>query len=345
MERIPVDNASVASTYGAAEMDDLGPESGLIPDEGVHALVTVARMYYEQELSQQDIAERLGKSRPTISRMLRAARHQGIVNIDIRVPLERSLPLETALQERLGLDVARVLLIPRGELDSTDRLGRAAASYLQSILQDGLTVGVSNGRTLAAMANYLRPERSLRLEIVQIIGAMGHDQPEIDGPDIARSLAAAYDTTCRFLHVPLLVETASIKATLERDRNIRRTLKMGAEADIALVGVGTLDPNDRSPIFAGSLSQAEVARIRRAGAVGHICGEFYTESGERADVDVNDRTIGIGLEALRRVPSVVAVAGGLTKAAAIVGAVRGNYVSTLITDDRAAERILDFADD
>ena len=310
-------------------------------EEGVHGLVDVARMYYEQELSQQEIASRLGKSRPTISRMLSEARRVGIVRIDVCAPEERSPSLERSLTDRFGLHEVQVQVLKRGDVDPADTLGQAAASYLQAIMRDGLTVGVSNGRALAATARYLRPERSLQLTVVQIIGALGNDNPRIDGPDIARSLADAYDTDCRFLHVPLLVESTEVKQTLLRDRNISQTLRMGAHADVAIVGVGTLDPADRSPIFEGFLSATEIAQLRSAGAVGHVCGEFYTKTGDRARVDINERTIAIGLNALRKIPTVLAVAGGASKAEAILGAIRGRYFNTLITDDGAAVRMLE----
>ena len=309
-------------------------------DQHIHALVAAARMYYEQEMSQDEIAKALGKSRPTISRMLTAARRDGIVHIDIRVPFDRQYALERALQDRFSLRDVRVVQAPAGQPDSVDYLGRAAANYLHSVLQDDITVGVSNGRSVAATAKFLEPERSLHLNVVQIIGALGNDNPAIDGPDIARALAAAYDTQCRYLHVPLVVETAAMRQMLVQSRHISQTLRMGAASDVVLVGVGSVEPTDRSPIFDGFLTQKEIAAIRQAGAVGHICGEFYSETGARMTVDINDRTIGIGLAAVKKVPLVVAVAGGATKAAAIVAGIRGGYLNTLITDDRAAERML-----
>ena len=309
-------------------------------EEQTHALVAAARMYYEQELSQDEIAARLGKSRPTVSRMLTAARRQGIVHIDIRVPLERSVPLERALQERFKLKDARVVLAPSGDPDSADHLGRAAAAYLESTLRDGMTLGVSNGRSLAAAARFLQPENAVQISVVQILGALGHDNPAIDSPDVARAFGVAYDAPCRYLHLPLLVESAAIKQTLLRGHNISQTLRMGAGADVVLVGVGTLDPTNRSPIFEGLITQKEITRVRQAGAIGHICGEFYTATGARADVDINERIISIGLSAVKMVSTVVAVAGGASKAAAVVAGIRGGYFNTLITDDRAAERML-----
>jgi deoxyribonucleoside regulator len=333
-----------ADSDAPATADDsaLGLEdSGLPSASRIRNLVQVARMYYEQDLSQQEIAAAMERSRPTVSRMLTAARELGIVQIDIRDPLERSVALERALQERFGLDVVRVLLTPRDERDLTHRLGRVGAAHLQSVLRAGLTVGVSNGRTMASIASFLEPVELVDVTVIQIIGASGTDDPAIDTPDIARSLAAAYKTTARYLHVPLLVESPELRVTLVRDHNTARTLQAAANADIALVGVGMLDPSNMSPIFKGFLSAADLTRAGKSGAVGHMCGEFFDSEGARLDVELNERVIGIGLRGLKRVPNVIGVAGGASKAVAILGALRGGYLNTLITDDRAAHRLLE----
>lgn len=305
-----------------------------------HALVRAARMYYEQDMSQEAIARELGKSRPTISRMLAAAREQGIVHIDIRVPFDRSEPMERALSERFGLADCRVVMAPRGEVGSVDHLGHAAAEYLQLVLRDGMTLGVSNGRTLASTAKYLEPKRALHLDVVQIIGALGSEDAAIDGPNIARALAAAYDARCRYLHVPLLVDDARTRDMLLRDRRVSEVLQMGTEADVALIGVGTQDPRDRSPLFNGFLTDQDVTAIREAGGVGHICAEHYSAAGERLSISFNDRIMSIGLGALKEIPRVIAVAGGVTKAPAIAAGISGGYIDTLITDDAAAARML-----
>jgi DNA-binding transcriptional regulator LsrR (DeoR family) len=310
-------------------------------DDQLQALVRAARMYYEEDLPQEEIAKALNKSRPTISRMLAAARERGIVHIEIKVPVDRDEDLERALIERYGLNDCRVAVAPPGEPGSVDHLGRAAADFLQTILKDGMTLGVSYGRALAATAKYLEPKRALHLDVVQIIGAMGSDDPAIDGPDIARALANAYDARCRYLHVPLLVDDAQTRDILLRDRNVTQILRLAEASNVALLGVGTLDPQDQSPLLNGYLTRKEVAEVRRAGGVGHICGEHYSASGERLAIEVNDRTIGIGLQALTKIPRIVAVAGGVTKAPAIVGGIRGGYLDTLITDDRAASRMLE----
>jgi DNA-binding transcriptional regulator LsrR (DeoR family) len=318
-------------------------ENGQSVDQ-LDALVQAARMYYEQDLSQSQIAERMGRSRPTVSRLLATARDQGIVRIEIRVPQERNESLERALVRRLGLVDCRVMAASGGAQSVDESLGRGAAAYLKALLQDGMTVGISSGRSLAATARFLEPNHSVHLEVVQIIGALTTDDATIDTPDIARALASAYDARCRYLHVPLMMDSVQARDMLVRDRNVAATLQLAAHADVVVVGIGTLN-RDRGPLLEGLLSPKEVAAISAAGGVGHICGEHYDLAGKRLDIDINDRVVGIGLGALRRIPRGVAVAGGTMKAPAIIGAVRGRYFDTLITDERAANAILRVVDE
>jgi DNA-binding transcriptional regulator LsrR (DeoR family) len=207
-----------------------------------------------------------------------------------------------------------------------------------------MTVGISSGRSLAATARFLEPNHSVHLEVVQIIGALTTDDATIDTPDIARALASAYDARCRYLHVPLVMDNAQARDMLVRDRNVAATLRLAAHSDVAIVGIGTLN-KDRGPLLEGLLGAKEVAAVNAAGGVGHICGEHYDLRGKRLDIDINDRVVGIGLGALRRIPRVVAVAGGAMKAPAIIGAVRGGYFDTLVTDEQAARAILRAVDE
>ena len=304
----------------------------------LRSLVTAARLYYEQDLSQAEIAQRLGRSRPTVSRMLAEARDRGIVHIEVRDVLERSRGLELALADKFGLRHVRV--IPSQEGDGLDELGRTAAALLQSLIVDGMTVGVSNGRALAAAARFLKPQPTARINVVQIIGSTGADDLTTDGPDIARSLAIAYGAQCRFLHVPLVARDHAMRELLAQERTVAQTLKLGRAAELALVGVGTLEPDDRSPIFAGSVGARELARIQQQGAVGHVCGTYYDENGRELPIDINRRILGIGLDAVRRMREVLAIASGANKAPAILGGIRGGLISSLVTDEAAASRLL-----
>jgi DNA-binding transcriptional regulator LsrR (DeoR family) len=106
------------------------------------------------------------------------------------------------------------------------------------------------------------------------------------------------------------------------------------------MGIGALTPGYSSQIWAGYLDERELAWLRSQGAAGHMAAQFYDIHGQLLDVDVNQRSVGIGIKALLGKDPVIAVAGSEAKAEAILGALRGRYLNVLITDDTAARKVL-----
>ncbi|WP_161958452.1 sugar-binding transcriptional regulator [Ornithinimicrobium cavernae] len=301
----------------------------------------MGRLYYEEGLTQSEIALRVHRSRPSVSRLLTAARELGVVRIEVSVPLRQEEHIARALEQRFGLRSASVIVSGGRTGDAlTPDLGRAGAEHLDALVEDGTVLGVSNGRTLAATAKALRARATDRVTVVQIIGALGSENFMIDGPDVTRAVASAYGGMCRYLHVPLLVPSAAIRENLTADPRVRRSLDAGRRADLAVVGVGSVHLTDSSPLFEGLRSEEDLESILAAGAVGHLCGEHLDHRGNPLDHPINERVIGIGLEGLRQIPMVIGVAGGAEKGPAILAALRGGYLDVLVTDDAAARYAL-----
>jgi deoxyribonucleoside regulator len=131
-----------------------------------------------------------------------------------------------------------------------------------------------------------------------------------------------------------------VREVLLQDHNIRGTLARAERADIALVGIGSTRSDLYSLLRAGYMDEAEAERIRATGAVGDICAQHYSLTGEWLDIDINRRVVGISLDILSRIETVIGVAGSSRKGTAILGALRGRYVNVLITDDQAAQKVL-----
>ncbi len=90
----------------------------------------------------------------------------------------------------------------------------------------------------------------------------------------------------------------------------------------------------------GYFSVRELAALRERGAVGDVCTRPYTRDGLPVDEALQRRIVAVEFEDLRRIPTVVAVAGGLEKAEAILGLLRGDLVDVLVTDHVAARAVL-----
>ena len=303
-------------------------------------LVEVAKLYYEDQLTQTQIGRQLQTSRSTVSRLLKEARDKGVVKITIDYPWARDSALERTLTETFDLTNALVLRSnDRPESEVIDGLGILAAGYLETTVQDGMVLGVSYGRSIAATVRHVAGGRR-DLTVLQVIGALGSGNPLQDGPDLARQLANKYGATYRYLHAPLLVESAETRDRLLQEPLVKDLLQTAKQANVVLMGVAPLTEDASGLIFTGYLNKRDLGRLKKAGAAGHMCAQFFGTEGELIDTPFNQRAITIGLETLKTIPTVLTVAGGKEKAAALRGALRGGYINVLVTDDEAARGAL-----
>ena len=304
-------------------------------------LVEVARLYYERSQTQAEIGRQFHISRSTVSRLLQEARDRNVVRISINYPWKRDYDLERQLFKRFQLREVRVLQsMDRPMADVFKGLGVLAAEYLDNCIRDGMTLGVSYGRSIAATIQQLNPTRHVDMNVVQILGALGSGNPLIEGPDLVREIATLYGATYRYLFTPMIVESEQTRNLLLQEPNVQETLALGRSADAVILGIGAHAAETSGLIWTGYLNQKDIAFLRSRGAVGHMCAQHFDDQGRELDVSFNRRVISIGLEALRNIETVIAVAGSQEKAPAILGALRGNYIDVLITDDKAAQNML-----
>jgi len=309
--------------------------------ESNKTLMQVARLYYIEQLTQTQIGERLNTSRSTVSRLLQEARDGGIVKITITYPWERDEELEQVLTKTFSLRDARVLVAYDQDSDEVRRgMGQLAANYLDRTVRDNMIVAVSNGRSIASTIEHLKPSHQVKLTAVQMIGALGSGNPFTDGPDIVRNLAQAYGGQYRYMHAPLLVEDVRTREYLLQEPMVRETLTLAQQADIALLGIGALSDETSGMIWLGYLDANDIRYLKENGAAGHMCAQHFDIQGRVMDIDLNRRTIGMDINALKGIDTVIAIAGGEVKGNAILGAIRGGYLDVLITDDKAAQKVL-----
>ena len=208
--------------------------------ERTDLLAQVASLYYEDGLTQAEIARQVDASRSTISRLLHEAREAGIVEITIHYPWKTDPKLENNLKERFQLRKALVLSARgRAYTEVLRGLGILAARHIDRALTQDSTLGISWGTAVYSTAQALRPKRRLPITVVQMIGAVGIGDPLIDGPDLARLMADIYRGEYRYLHAPLVVENGQVRQGLLQEPRIQETLGLARKVDIALVGIGS----------------------------------------------------------------------------------------------------------
>ena len=308
--------------------------------ERLKMMVQVAQMYYEYGQTQQDIAERLNISRPTVSRLLTQAQEEGIVQITVHNPLGYCSQLEEIF--RREFDLKEVMISPHLNEDTAETLSEVAANYLYRILKDGDTIGVAWGKTLQHLAHSLKPKNLLNIRVVQMKGGMGLSGSNIHASQIVESFSTAFRGKAYFLPVPAIVDTCNVKKTFMSDSSLRRTLQVAEEINVAVFSIGATQAT-AAQIEAGYLTVSEMYSLQTKGAVGDICSRFFTIDGKLADPELDQRTIGLDLAHLEKAKYAIAIAGGKEKAAGILGALRGKFINVLISDEETATLVLEMA--
>ncbi len=309
-------------------------------------ILEAARLYYEGGLDQAQVAKQIQVSRSYVSRLLTEARQNGLVEIRVRHPLPVAEDLQDTLAKRFGLQEARVLALQDWDYPETlKRLGALAARFLESALRQHDRLGIGWGTAIHATVQAFNPHRFLTAQVIQMIGGLGATNPEIDGTDLARRLAEKLGGPYRYLQAPLVVESATVCAALMRGPSIKEVLALARKARLAVIGIGTINKTYSSLLRAGFVTEVALRDLEEHGVVGDVCCRHYDLSGRIVDVELNERVVGIDIKSLKRIPCIVGVAGGIAKAPAILGALRGHLVNVLITDDRTAREVLRLDDE
>jgi len=300
----------------------------------------VSTLYYQRDMTQQLIADRLGLSRPTVSRLIQEAQQQGIVQITVVPARGLHLELETELEERFGL--AEVLIVnvdSRRPAELSRQIGTAASGYLARTMQRGDTIGLSWGNTLNAMVQAMPAVPGEDLRIVQVLGGIGPPDAEAYAGDMVRRLAQQLGASPVLLPAPGVVATTGVRDALRRDPHVRTALASHDKLDTVFVGIGSLKSN--VVLNDGhSLPDGTLERLAAAGAIGDIALRFFDKDGQQVQTPLDKRILGITVDQLRRVRRVVAVAGGAEKLDAIHAGLRSGLVHVLITDHATAAALV-----
>ncbi len=303
-------------------------------------LVEIARKYYIDELSQQEIAREYSLSRPTVSSILKQCRDEGIVEIKIH----DASPFSTELGERLKAryNLATVIIVPSAPDQSAvlNLAGAEAAAYAESVIKDGTRVGIAWGTTLYQMVHQMKQLNVVDTSVVQLMGGFGSENPQYDGSDLAREMSKKLNARYFPLQCPVIVQKPELKQMLLTEPGIKASLDHTEKLDIAFVGLSSNDIDKSALVRAGFISRAEASEMLEAGAVGHLCGYSYNSRGELLDISFNQRIIGIDFNRFRNIPERVGIACSAGKAEAVKAALEAGLLTVLITDEAAALRIL-----
>ncbi|WP_061568201.1 sugar-binding transcriptional regulator [Caldibacillus debilis] len=313
----------------------------MIPWEERRQLVKVATLYYTEGWTQEQIAKKIGVSRPIVSKMLQKAKEAGIIEIYIKDDSIHTVELEQKLENEYGLKDAVVVPTVGLTPDMVKQaVAKAGAYYLSKNLKSVKKLGISWGTTLAEVVKEFPYIRKEDVKVVPLEGGMGRRHVEIHANQLAHELAKKLNCTCLYLYAPAIVESAELKERLLAMPDIELVLEEGRTVDVAVIGIG--NPHKLSTLRElGYLDENDLNYLRKLGVVGDIGFRFFDAAGNVVIDEFTNRVIGVSLEELKKVKQVIAIAGGIHKLDSIKGALNGRFIDVLVVDEQTAAAIVE----
>lgn len=304
--------------------------------------IRAAELYYEENLTQEEIGRSLQITRWKVGRLLTQAKGEGFVRIEIlhsrarRPQLERRLRDEKRLVDAVVVSRAGV----RNEDELQQRVAQAAADHLAALRPSPRVLGLSWGRTLSDIAHHLRDGWSPGTDVVQINGGVSMSQRPGTAAATAVSIAQKAGGRAALLPSPAILEHRATKEAIEADRVVARVLEAARSADAYLFSAGAADHRSVH-VDSGYVTPADIDSLVAAGAVGDVVGRYIDASGSVVDADLDARTIGLSLDELRRAGLAIAVIAGEPKRDIAAAVVESGLCTVLVTDESTARHLLD----
>jgi deoxyribonucleoside regulator len=305
----------------------------------IQQLIQASRLYYELGETQSRVAEILGVTRPQVSRLLKRARAEGVVEIRIVDGGAVTSAVGDEIRDRFGLAAVHLAPALAGPEEVGRRMiGRLGAEVLRAAVRDGAIVGVGDGASISAVADAVaadEPFHETGATVVPLCGGYWFTGP---AREPFRRVADGIGGLPLGLLAPGLVDDPATKRALVAHAGVRRIAELWDRLDLAAFGIG-------GPAWTAAVLGPEIVReLEAADAVGEVLVSPFDVHGRFVGDDLRDRTIAFDARELGRVPVRIGVAGGPTKVRPILGALRGGMLTTLVTDQPTAEAVLRLAD-
>lgn len=307
-------------------------------------LITIAQMYYEQNLTQNEISKKLSIYRTTISRLLKKAQEQGIVSFSINYELSSTFLLEKQLKELFNL--THVVVTHSSDSNTIqeklNNMGLACADYLKQIIGDGDILGLSWGSSLAAVADQLDSSSYKDILCVPMVGGpAGKLESKYHVNTIVYNIASKLHGKSLLMDFPAILDEQFLRDAIVKSQHYQQISKYWDSLSIAIFGIGSCEVSDKSIWYGFYGDGDDVKPINQEPIAGDICSRFYSYHGQPIQTTISETIINIHLQQIKKAKHRIGVAQSIEKADAIIGAMKGGYLNTLITTKETAQAILD----
>jgi len=321
-------------------------------NQSTFIILKAAYLYYLKEKSQNEIAEVLNISVPTVSRLIKKAKEEKIVEFVIRDPYLDCIDLEETLKQEFNLKDVVIAPINAQETDQkevtaemTDNMKKLVAlegaRYLQRIITENDVLGISWGETMYHLIQYLNPCQKINGEFVTMHGSISGLNADLDVRNLVSRTSMAFGGKNHSLLAEALLSNPETAASIKKEKYVKQVYEMFDKITISISGIGSLYPQLDSLICKSEyLTNGEIQNLQDKNVVGDIVLRFFDRKGQECETDFKDRTIGIELEQFKQIKTKISVVSGQVKTHTVLAALKGGLIDVLITDYDLGKSIL-----
>ncbi len=312
-------------------------------NSSIQKLVEIAKMYYNQGMTQEMIAKTFDISRSAVSMYLTDAKNNGIINVEIKDPSKNNEELAKRFEKEFGL--RRCVVVPSGTHNDKALL-RVMTSQAIRLAGDLFTshssVGVAWGNTCYEFMHAFPENTDLcDISVVPLVGSSPLLTQEYQLNESIRLFSDKLRGYPMFIYSPGFVDTLEDKQRIVESAYMQPILDRWKHLDYAVLGIGRLQERGELRQFRceGRNMLEEIIRCPDM-AVGDLCARQFNIKGEFIDCNFNRRLIGIDEDGLRGTKHVLALAVGSSKIVSIIGALRTGVIHYFCTDENTARQVL-----
>ena len=310
-----------------------------IDAEEMHLLLRIANLYYENNLTQDQIGKKLGYSRVSIHRFLDRAVKLGLVQFMIHDPGDNYINLENQLIIKFNLRDVVVVPDPYEKVSLYTQLGRGAATWVEKKIQPGIRIGLGLSRTISHIPQEFHPRTKTECFFTEVVGSASDHSEGVAKYNVTANLAEIAGGVPEIFYSPNYVSDENLYDMLMRESTIINSIKRAKKCDIVLQSIGTVDEN--AILFTeGHISENELNRLKDKKVIGDILGHYFNSNGEIVPTFMDHRVIGIDPEELKKIDWSVVIAGGEDKKDPIRAILKNSFFNVLITNHSVAEFLL-----
>lgn len=317
---------------------NLTPKSDIDPEE-LYLLLRIANLYYENNLTQDQIGQKLGYSRVSIHRFLDRAVKLGLVQFLIHDPGNNFLNLENQLIVKYNLRDVVVVPDPDENMSLYTQLARGGAKWLEKKLKPGLRIGLGLSRTISHLPQEFHPQNKFDCFFTEVVGSASDHSSGLAKYNVTANLAGIVGGVPEIFYSPNYVSDEKLFAMLMREATIINSIERAKKSDIVLQSIGTVDEN--AILYTeGHISKQEVEDLMKENAIGDILGHYFNADGDIVPTFMDKRVIGIKPDDLKKIEWSVLIAGGDDKKPPIRAILKNSFFNVLITNFSIAEYLL-----